>query len=148
MPFRSEREKMLAGERYNCLHPDLQAERSKVKELLRQYNRSETVAEQRILLERLLGGVGQGSIIEPPFYCTYGKNTTLGDHAYLNFLCTILDNSEVRIGNHAMIGPSVQIYTAAHPLQAEDRNEGWEAAKPVVIEDNVWIGEVPSFCPV
>ena len=106
------------------------------------------MAEQRTLLERLLGSVGQGSIVEPPFYYTCRKNTTLGDHAYLNFLCTILDNSEVRIGSHAVIGPSVQIHTAAHPLQAEDRNEGWEAAKPVVIEDNVWIGEVPSFCPV
>lgn len=147
MSSKPEREKMLAGERYNCLHPDLQAERAKVKELLRRYNRSETAAERQALVSQLLGSVGRGSIIEPPFYCTYGKNTTLGDHAYLNFRCTILDNNEVRIGNHAMIGPGVQIYTAAHPLQADERNEGWEVAKPVVIEDNVWIGGSAILLP-
>jgi len=147
MSPKTEREKMLAGERYNCLHPDLKAERETIKTLLRRYNRSETGAERRTLLERLLGRVGQGAISEPPFYCSYGKNMTLGDHVYLNFLCTILDNSEVRIGHHAMIGPGVQIYTAAHPLRADDRNEGWEVAKPVAIEDNVWIGGSAILLP-
>ena len=58
----------------------------------------------------------------------------------MNVLCTILDCNEVHIGQHVMIGPAVQIYTAAHALQAEARNQGWEVAKPIVIEDNVWIG--------
>ena len=58
----------------------------------------------------------------------------------LNVTCTILDTHEVRIGHHVMIGPAVQIYCAAHLLQAKARNEGWEVAKPVVIEENVWIG--------
>jgi maltose O-acetyltransferase len=140
MASRTEREKMVAGEAYNILDPDLIVEREKTKELLRLYNRSETLPEQRALLERLLGGVGQDSIVEPPFYCTYGKNTLIGDHVYLNFLCVILDNNEVRIGHHVMVGPAVQIYTAAHPVQAKTRTQGWEVAKPVVIEDNVWIG--------
>jgi maltose O-acetyltransferase len=39
-----------------------------------------------------------------------------------------------------MIGPAVQIYTAAHLLQADARIAGWEVTKPIVIEDNVWIG--------
>jgi len=140
MSSRTEREKMLAGEAYNILDPDLIAEREKTKELLRLYNRSETLPEQRALLERLLGGAGEGSIIEPPFYCTYGKNTMIGDHVYLNFLCVILDNNEVHIGHHVMIGPAVQIYTAAHPVEAETRIQGWEVAKPIAIGDNVWIG--------
>ena len=88
----------------------------------------------------MLGAIGQNSIIWPPFYCSYGKNTYLGDHVFLNYMCTILDNNEVRIGNHVMIGPAVQIYTAAHDLQPESRIQGWEVAKPIVIEDNVWIG--------
>ena len=64
----------------------------------------------------------------------------LGDHVYLNFNCTILDNAAVRIGSHVMIGPMVQIYTAAHPIEAEIRNQGWEVARSIVIEDNVWVG--------
>ena len=140
MPTRTEREKMLAGETYNCLDPDLEAERQKTKELLRLYNLTEAVPEQQTILQQLLGQIGQNSIIEPPFYCSYGQNIYIGDRVFLNVMCTILDCNEVHIGHHVMIGPAVQIYTAAHLLQAEPRIQGWEVAKPIVIEDNVWIG--------
>jgi maltose O-acetyltransferase len=140
MALRTEKEKMLAGECYNCLDPDLETERQETKALLRRYNRSEEVPERHTILEQLLGHIGQNSIIEPPFYCAYGRNIHIGDYVFLNVLCTILDCNEVRIGDHVMIGPSVQIYTAAHVLEAEARNQGWEVAKPVVIEDNVWLG--------
>ena len=140
MPERTEKEKMLAGESYNGLDPDLEAERQKTKELLRLYNLTEAVPERQTILQQLLGQIGQNSIIEPPFYCSYGQNIYIGDHVYLNCLCTILDCNEVHIGHHVMIGPVVQIYTATHPLQAETRIQGWEVAKPIVIEDNVWLG--------
>lgn len=140
MAVTTEKEKMLAGESYNCLDPDLAAEREKTKALLRHYNLTEAAPERQTLLQQLLGHLGQNSIIEPPFYCSYGQNIYLGEHVYLNFLCTILDNNTVHIGNHVMIGPSVQIYTATHPLQAQTRIQGWEIAKPIVIEDNVWVG--------
>jgi maltose O-acetyltransferase len=147
MPPRTEREKMLAGERYNCLHPDLEAERQNTKRLLRLYNRTETGPERQTLLQGLLGRIGQNSMIEPPFYCVYGQNIHIGDHVYLNLSCTILDCNEVRIGHHVMIGPNVQIYTAAHDLQAESRIQGWEVAKPIVVEDNVWIGGAAILLP-
>ncbi|MCJ7521277.1 MAG: sugar O-acetyltransferase [Dehalococcoidia bacterium] len=140
MPGKTEKEKMLAGEIYNCIDPDLEAERQNVKRLLRLYNLTEAMPERQTILQQLLGCFGQDSIIEPPFYCVYGQNIHVGDHVFMNILCTILDTNEVRIGNHVMIGPSVQIYTAAHLLQAEGRNQGLEVAKPVVIEDNVWLG--------
>jgi maltose O-acetyltransferase len=137
---KSEKEKMLAGEIYDCRDPDLEIERQKARKLLRLYNLSEPAPERLGLLEQLLGRFGQGSFIEPPFYCSYGQNIYIGDYVFLNVLCTILDCNEVRIGDHVMIGPQVQIYTAAHELQAEARNRGLEMAKPIVIEDNVWIG--------
>jgi maltose O-acetyltransferase len=140
MPVMTEKEKMLAGERYNILDPDLEVERQKAKELLRRYNQTEAEPERHTILQQMLGAIGQNSIIWPPFYCSYGKNTYLGDHVFINYMCTILDNNEVRIGTHVMIGPAVQIYTAAHDLQAETRNQGWEVAKPIEIENNVWIG--------
>jgi len=147
MPLRTEREKMLAGERYNSLDPDLEAERQETKKLLRLYNLTEAVSEQQSILEQLLGHVGQNSIIEPPFHCAYGRNIHIGDHVFLNVLCTILDCNEVHIGHHVMIGPGVQIYTAAHDLRAETRNQGWEVARPIVIEDNVWIGGSAILLP-
>lgn len=145
--MRTERERMLAGEPYRFLDPGLVEEREKAKQLLWILNRTESLAERRILLQRLLGNLGQDSTIEPPFYCTYGRNLYLGDHVYLNVLCTVIDNGEVRIGNQVMIGPAVQIYTAAHPLQAQARNEGWEVAKRIVIEENVWIGGSAILLP-
>ena len=140
MPPRTEKEKMLAGEVYNCLDPALDAERQETKKLLRRYNLTETAADRQALLRQLLGHIGENVIIEPPFFCTYGRNTTMGDHVFLNNLCYIIDNNEVHIGHHAMIGPCVQFYTAAHLLQAEPRNRGLEVAKRIVVEDNVWIG--------
>lgn len=140
MISRTEREKMLAGEIYNCLDSDLKAERVEVKRLLRKFNLAEDEGERRRLLTNLFGSVGKNLIIEPPFHCVYGKNIYIGDRVYLNVQCTILDCGEVRLGDHVMIGPAVQIYTAAHLLQAESRNQGWEVAKPVIVGNNVWIG--------
>lgn len=140
MPAKTEKEKMLAGERYNFFDAELETERQQAQKLMQRYNRSETEPERQAILGQMLGSVGQDSLVWPPFYCTYGRNTHLGSHVFLNFMCVILDNNEVRIGDHVMIGPAVQIYTAAHDLQAETRNQGWETAKPVVIEENVWIG--------
>jgi maltose O-acetyltransferase len=62
--------------------------------------------------------------------------TNIGDYVYMNWMCTILDNNAVHIGHHVMIGPGVQIYTAAHPLQVKPRIQGWEATKAIMIEDN------------
>lgn len=147
MPRRTEKEKMLAGEIYNCLDPDLEAERHRAKQLLWRFNQTVDAPERHALLQQLLGQIGQDSIIESPFYCSYGQNIYLGDHVYLNVLCTILDCNQVRIGNHVMLGPGVQIYTAAHLLQAEERNQGLEEAKSIVIEDNVWLGGSAILLP-
>lgn len=147
MPERTEKEKMLAGERYNCLDPDLEAERQRAKGLVRLHNSTKSASERQALLQRLLGSIGRASVINPPFYCPYGQNIHLGDHVYLSVLCTILDCNEVRIGDHVMIGPGVQLYTAAHDLQAEARNQGWEVAKPIVIEDNAWLGGSAILLP-
>lgn len=140
MSIRTEKEKMLAGELYNCLDPDLELERQKAKALVWRYNQPAPTADRPDILNQLLGRIGQGTIIEPPFYCVYGWNILLGNHVYFNVLCTILDCGRVQIGHHTMIGPSVQIYTAEHHLKAEMRNQGLEVAKPILVEDNVWIG--------
>ena len=140
MPVKTNKEKMLAGERYNCLDPDLNVERQEVKKALRLYNQVETLSERQAVLQNILGKFGQNSIIEPPFRCVYGQNIEIGDNVFLNFQCVILDCNKVQIDDHTMIGPNVQIYTAAHDLQAETRIQGWEVAKPIEIAERVWIG--------
>lgn len=140
MPPRTNKEKMLAGERYNILDPELDVDRARAKELLRLYNQTPAEAERPPLLRQLLGSVGKDVLIWPPFYCIYGRNIHLGDYVFMNVGCTFLDCNEIRLGNHVMLGPNVQIYTPAHDLQAAARIQGWEVAKPITIEDNVWLG--------
>jgi len=131
---------MLAGEVYNCLDADPETERQRAESLLRLYNVTEAIGDRDGILRSLLRHIGTNSIIEPPFYCAYGSNITIGDHVCLNVLCTILDSNEVRLGDRVMIGPSVQIYSVAHLLQAVHRIQGLEKATPVTIEENVWVG--------
>ena len=147
MPLKTEKDKMLAGEIYNILDPELEAERQKSKDLFQLYNQAGAGSERESILQRLLGKIGQNSIIEPPFYCSYGQNIYIGDYVYMNWMCTILDNNAVHIGHHVMIGPGVQIYTAAHPLQVKARIQGWEATKAIVIGDNVWVGGSAILLP-
>ena len=147
MTTKTEKEKMLAGERYYGLDPNLNADRERAHTLFRQFNAAASLPERQAILRMLLGHIGENSIIEPPFYCSYGENIHIGDCVYINFSCTIFDNNKVQISNHVMIGPFVQIYTAAHPLQAEDRIKGIETAAPIVVEENAWIGGAAIVLP-
>ena len=140
MSDQTEYANMLAGEAYNCLDPRLVALRERAGAWLRRYNASPSAAERQALLQQGLGSSGRQSLIEAPFFCSYGRHIHLGEHVFLNAMCVILDNNEVHIGDHVMVGPAVQMYTAAHSLQAEARIQGWEVARPIVIEEKVWIG--------
>lgn len=145
----TEKEKMIKGELYDAKDPQLCAERERARSLCRELNRSRE--EEPALRERILGDlfsrVGEGAWIEPPFYCDYGSNITLGDSVYFNFNCVILDPAPVTIGSHAQFGPAVQIYTATHPLDAAERRAGPEYAKPIEIGDDVWVGGGAIICP-
>ena len=85
-------------------------------------------------------------LIEPP-YCDYGYNIEVGDNFFANYGCIILDCNKVIIGDNVLLGPNVQIYTAAHPTNAKERLRGMEYAKPIVIGNNVWIGGGAIICP-
>ncbi|EJB07171.1 acetyltransferase (isoleucine patch superfamily) [Rhizobium leguminosarum bv. trifolii WSM597] len=138
----SQKEKMLAGEMYNAADPEIQADLLVTGAWLKRYN--ETLGSpaddwNALLLERL-GEVGTGAVIRPPFHCDYGFNIKLGAYVYINFNCVILDVAQVTIGAGTAIGPSVQIYTADHPHDSEDRQAGLQLGKRVKIGKDVWIG--------
>jgi maltose O-acetyltransferase len=85
--------------------------------------------------------------IEPPFRCDYGCHIMAGRSLYMNFGCIVLDCSTVRIGDNVLIGPSVQICAAYHPVEPELRLTGRELASPIAIGNNVWIGSGVIICP-
>ena len=119
----TEREKMLAGLLYDCGDPELLTQWHKAKDLIRDYNRtdSQDLAQKERILTELLGGRGKNLWITPPFYVDYGNNIYFGDNCEVNMNCTFLDDNRIVIGNNALIAPNVQIYTAFHPTNAADR---------------------------
>lgn len=138
----SEKDKMLSGELYKSFDAELLAERQRAKEIVFRYNslQPSMIEERNELLKSLFGSVKGNFFIEPPFRCDYGCNIEIGENFYANYNLVILDCAKVTIGDNVLIGPNVGIYTAGHPLHFELRNEEWEFACPITIEDNVWIG--------
>ncbi len=140
---------MCAGELYNAADPELQAERAAAQAWLAEYNTTlgASLAARHELLRRQLGAVGSGAEIRPPFFCDYGYNIHVGDDAFLNFGCVILDVAAVHIGCGTQIGPGVQIYAADHPREPALRQQGLERGRPVCIGRNVWIGGGATLLP-
>lgn len=142
MTTKSEKAKMMAGELYRSADPELVSDTKRAQRLMAQYNASsgEETEARMALLRQLCGSVGDGAVIRPPFACDYGYNIRLGRNAFINFNCVFLDCAPIEIGDNLQMGPAVQIYTAAHPLEADIRRSGLEYARPIRIGNDVWIG--------
>jgi maltose O-acetyltransferase len=146
--MRTEREKMLAGEFYDPLDPELVAARARARDLCWDLNatRDRDEAIRRRILTELFGTGGDSVWMQPPFYCDYGSNIHLGTRVFFNFNCVVLDVAEVRIGDFTLFAPGVQILTATHPLDAVLRRTR-ENAKPITIGSDVWVGGGAIICP-
>lgn len=144
----TEWDKMLAGELYDALDPELVQARDRARNLCQDLNatREAQQDERRRILKELLAAGGDDVWIQPPFYCDYGSNIRLGKKCYFNFNCVVLDVCSVTVGNHVFFGPAVQIYAATHPLDAMLRRTQ-EFGKPVVIGSDVWVGGGSIICP-
>lgn len=136
----TEFEKMVAGQDFDGLDASIADVRQNTAKLKLAFNQSLTIQDQHIILKDMLGSIGDQSIITPPFHCEFGKTIFVGENTFLNMNITILDNASVTIGDHVLIGPSVQFYTASHSMDHQSRRR-WETfSKPIVVEDDVWIG--------
>lgn len=139
---RSHRERMLAGDQYIFNDPRQVAENNRAQALCATFNATagdDYVGRERILCE-LLGSIGEGSVIRPPFRCDYGFQTHVGLRTFANWGLIALDVARITIGDDVQIGPNVQLLTATHPIEPEPRRAKWEGSKPITIRDNVWLG--------
>lgn len=147
------------GEPYDSRDPARMAQHRRARALLAQFNRpdatedpDQAVRARSAVLQALLGAVGEGVWIEPPFFCDYGVNISIGARSFLNFNCMLLDGAAIEIGADVLVGPAAQILTVGHPLRAAERiaprhdveNAGAApyrtTAAPIRIGDRVWIG--------
>jgi maltose O-acetyltransferase len=144
----TEQQKMLAGELYDALDPELVARRIKVRELCQQLNAAPEGDEdlRRQLCMQIFGKGGDTVWMQPPFYCDYGSNIELGERIFFNFNCIVLDVCRVRIGDYTLFGPGVQVLTPRHPLDAALRRKQ-EYGRPVDIGNDVWVGAGALILP-
>lgn len=146
--MRTEKDKMLAGELYDPLDPELVRARNRARDLCQDLNATREFDQEtrrRILVE-LFGSGGDSVWMQPPFYCDYGSNILLGERVFFNFNCVVLDVCEVKVGDFTLFGPAVQIYTAMHPMNAELRRTR-EYGKSIEIGSDVWVGGGAIICP-
>lgn len=144
----TEKEKMIQGLPYNAANPRLVLDRAKANRICAKYSKKalNEINMRAKPLKKLLHTTGN-FWIKPPFYCDYGYNIYLGKNVLMNYGCIILDVCPVTIGDHTLIGPHTQIYTACHPLDPEERLQDIEFGKPISIGNNVWIGGNTTILP-
>jgi maltose O-acetyltransferase len=136
------KERMLRGELYVFGDPELQAAHARAQQLLERYNATRHAErdERDRLLRDLLGSIGEGAVVQPPFRCDYGFRIAIGEGTFVNYGCVMLDAAPITIGASCQLAPNVQLLTATHPIDPEPRRLGWEYAEPIAIGDNVWLG--------
>ena len=139
---RTHRERMLAGEPYFADDPELVDAAKRARRLMTQYNATAVDDRDtaRAVLAELLGSLGDDSHIRAPLYVDYGTQIVVGDRVFANFGLTALDCAAITIGDDTQIGPHVQLLTPTHPIDPEARRSKIEAAAPITIGRNVWIG--------
>ncbi|NED82720.1 sugar O-acetyltransferase [Streptomyces sp. SID11233] len=139
---RTNHERMLAGDLYISDDPDIEKAQQRAVRLAARYLAAytEDAGTAQPLVAELLGAVGAGAHIRPPLYVDYGTYITVGEDTFINYNLTALDVAPITIGRDCQIGPNVQLLTPTHPVEPEPRRDKLEAAKPITIGDNVWLG--------
>jgi len=147
---RTNRERMLAGDLYIADDPDSARIARRGMQLTVEYHQAVLEGDDaaaRASLVELMGSVGEGVYIKPPLDVDYGENIHIGDRTFINSRLTALDVATITIGADCQIGPNVQLLTPWHPIDPEPRRAKLEAARPIVIGDNVWLGGGVVICP-
>lgn len=146
----TEKEKMLCGEFYDTRDSELRRLSNNAKDLMRVYNSlpAENMELRNQIIHLLFGSCGENARVNQLIWVDYGCNIVLGANSLINMNCTLLDTGRITIGDNTLIAPDVKIYTAVHPVSAEERiytdETGRSAIRTrtalVVIGNNVWIG--------
>ncbi len=143
------KEKMKNGELYYCNDEDLMKEQVQCLDVLYDFNhtRPSEVEKRAELLDKLFAKVGTNVYIEPPLHANWGRHTHVGNDVYANFNLTLVDDTDIHIGNNVLIGPNVTIDAGTHPIHPELRRKAAQYNLPVVVENNVWIGAGAIILP-
>ena len=97
--------------------------------------------KREALLKEMFAEIGEGCYIEPPLHANWaGAHVHFGKNVYANFNLTLVDDTDIYVGDKVMFGPNVTVATAGHPIDPELRYQAMQYNIPVHIGENVWIG--------
>lgn len=149
----TELDKCMSGRWYDCHDRVFLELKDKARRLLTEYNSLpyDQKEKKREVLKEMLGSIGTNVSVGYSFICDYGCNIYMGNNVSVNMNCTFVDCNKITIGDNVLIASNVQIYTAAHPIELEERlTPDWTPdsdeyfcrtfALPVTIGDGCWIG--------
>lgn len=108
-------------------------------EILNKLSNSE-IQRRRDFLRTFVAKLDEGAMINSPFYMEFANHLEMGVNSFINYDCIMLNNAMVKLGDNVLVGPKVSFYTAMHPIDAKQREQWLVYAKPITVEDNVWIG--------
>ena len=119
------RERMKNMKLYYSNDEDIVKEQLRCLDLLYDFNitRPSEMERREKIMRELLAEVGENCYIEPPLHANWGKNTHLGDSVYANFNLTLVDDTDIYIGNNVLIGPNVIIDTGINPIEPNSRRK-------------------------
>lgn len=143
-------ERMSNKKLYYCNNEELMVEQIKYQEKLYDFNhtRPSEQTKRSLMLKEMFSEIGENCYIEPPLCANWGgKNVHFGNNVYANYNLTIVDDTDVYVGDNVMIGPNVVISAGTHPIHPILRSKQAQYNIPIFIEKNVWIGAGSIILP-
>jgi len=101
-----------------------------------------------VFCSQLFKSCGHHINIEKNAFFGDGSKLSIGNYSGLGLNCRI--HGPVSIGNYVMMGPDVLIMTRNHRFDRVDvpmALQGPSEARPIIIEDDVWIGARSVILP-
>lgn len=147
----TEKEKMIAGQLYDCGDKEILKEQAVWQEKLLEFNRlrPDQTEEMDAYMRDVFAECGDNNYIQLPFHANWGgHHVHFGSHIYANFNFTCVDDGHIYVGDGTLFGPNVTIATAGHPVEPELRKgTNLQYNKDVHIGSNVWVGAGAIILP-
>ena len=143
------KERMKSGKIYFCTDEELAKEQLRRLDRLYDFNqtRPSEMPKRMALLKEILAEVGENCYVEPPLHANWGCHTHFGNNVYANFNLTLVDDTDIYVGDSVLFGPNVVYAVAGHPVDPELRRKVAQFNLPVHIGNNVWIGAGAIILP-
>ena len=143
------KERMKSGKIYFCTDEELAKEQLRRLDRLYDFNqtRPSEMPKRMALLKEILAEVGENCYVEPPLHANWGCHTHFGNNVYANFNLTLVDDTDIYVGDSVLFGPNVVVAVAGHPVDPELRRKVAQFNLPVHIGNNVWIGAGEIILP-